>query len=62
MHDTEVKPPPGGNVVSGGLHPGTGVTGDGEVVGTAETAGWWEWSRSPRRGWPSRGLGSSDGG
>lgn len=39
MHDTEVRPPPGGNVVRGELHPGTGVTGDGEVVGTAETAG-----------------------
>jgi hypothetical protein len=39
MHDTDVKPPPGGNVVSGALHPGTGASGETDVVGPADETG-----------------------
>ena len=39
MHETEVKPPPGGRVVRGMLHPGMGGAGTGTVVGTAEGVG-----------------------
>ena len=39
MHETEVKPPPGGRVVRGMLHPGMRGAGTGTVVGTAEGVG-----------------------
>ena len=38
MHDSEVKPPPGGSEVRAAVQPGGGVTGAGTVVGVAEGA------------------------
>jgi hypothetical protein len=38
MHDREVKPPPGGRVVSAKLQPGAWGTVAGTVVGVADGA------------------------
>jgi hypothetical protein len=36
MQETELKPPAGGRAVRTELHPATGTTGEGTVVGTAD--------------------------
>jgi hypothetical protein len=36
MHESEVKPPPGGSEVRASVHPGICLAGAGTVVGVAE--------------------------